>query len=467
MNNILHDERDLHKKKHGKFDCFATNFVKDLVAAKKHPLYTAGRFFLWDGTKYIPCDELDMLVRRYFRQHQLSQSNNVIGNVSPIVKTIAFKDSATVGPMPFWAGGDCPFSDVEEVVAFRNGLLDLTTDKLVPHTPKWCSTVCLPFEFNERAMAPRWLQFLDEVFEGDPKRANLLSEFVGYCMTWDISQQKALLMYGPPRSGKGSVLGVIERLVGDHFTGYSLDRLVSAFGLADLRDKLVAGVGELELAGNKDKNRIVERFKSITGGDKVSVEEKYSHGTSERIYARFVIATNTMPNLKDASGALLSRLLILPFQKSFLGKEDTKLMDKLVAELPGIANWALAGLKRLRQRGCFTATELGTAACREFGMSSAPVRQFILDRLLVAPTLNPGWLPAENIAETTPFIPTNDLYVEYKSWCDEAGVEPGDERFFGKDLTGLLPKLERKRRHLPGGQAQKWGYPGLGFRQML
>lgn len=451
-------------KKTDKFGDLAKAVVADLAKQERYPLYTGGRFYLWQGTKYTPCDELDMLVREFFKANKLGQSNNVIGNVAPIVKSIAFKDASKFGQMPFWVGGAQPFADVDDVIAFNNGLFDLQTGTITRHSPKWCSTVCLPFDYDPLADCPRWLAFLDEVFEGDAHRADLLGEWMGYCMTWDISQQKALLMYGPPRSGKGTTLGVIERLVGDHFTGYSLDRLVSSFGLSDLRNKLVAGVGELELNGNKEKTRIVERFKSITGGDRVSVEEKYNPlAASERIYARFVIATNSMPNLKDASGAMLSRLLVLPFQRSFLGKEDTALIDKLTEELPGIANWAMTGLKRLRAAGQFTTSKISTEAQREFGIVSAPVREFVLARLVVAPTLNPGWLPPANTHEDATFLPTEGIYTEYKDWCDEIGESPADERYVMRDLRSLLPKLKMKQRRI-GGSRQR-GYEGLGYLQ--
>ena len=72
-----------------------------------------------------------------------------------------------------------------------------------------------------------------------------------------------------------------------------------------------------------------------------------------KLHVRFLILTNELPRITDASGALASRFVLLTLRNSFLGREDLQLTDKLLTELPGILNAALKGLDRLRDRGNF------------------------------------------------------------------------------------------------------------------
>jgi hypothetical protein len=214
-----------------KFDHKARDFLDYLIGQRRYPLYHGGRFYLYDGCRYVEEPELDMCVRNYFRLKKLGQSNNTIGNVKPIVQSLAYRAESRYGPMPFYVGGEDEFP--KTVVAYRNGLLDLDAwlrgeVKVLPHTPNWMSAFCLPHDFDPEARCPRWRSFLDEVFEGDPERQALLQEFFGLCLTTDTSKQRALVMCGKRRGGKGTTQHVLQHLVGPaNWQAFSLDSLVS------------------------------------------------------------------------------------------------------------------------------------------------------------------------------------------------------------------------------------------------
>src|SRR5205823_2113312 len=114
------------------------------------------------------------------------------------------------------------------VVAFQNGLIDIEKAVggqavVLPHSPKWVSLQCLPHDFDPTARCPRWLAFLDQTFEGDYERVALLQEWFGYCLTPDNSFQKMMCLKGVSRSGKGTIVSVLEACLGsDNVTGYSL-----------------------------------------------------------------------------------------------------------------------------------------------------------------------------------------------------------------------------------------------------
>lgn len=448
----------------GKFDKVARWFVEWLSGQERFPLYHAAKSYLYDGTRYVPCDELPMLIRDFMKVKRIGQSNNLVGNVKEVVQSYAWRDANVYGPMPFWFGGGQPFPDPRHVVTFRNGLLDLGGDgNLIAHSPNWCNASCLPFDYDPAAACPRWGHFLSAVFERDGDRAALLGEFVGYCLVPDISHQKALLMLGESRSGKGTIAGVIAGLLGSGYTGFSLPLLVTPHGPTQLRNKLAAVVGEVELANDPHRVKIVELLKALIGGDEIAMNEKHNPRiTSERVLARFVIAANRKPALFDASGALLNRMLLLPFDVSFAGREDTGLEAKLRAELPGIANWALAGLKRLRANGRFTVGAASRAAAADFGARTAPVLSFVRERLLVHPSVSPGHLPAECLAADADWTSNDRLFDAYLDWCAGKGEIPQQHQYFGKDFGDVLRKAKRQRRTVGGERL--WGYTGVAVR---
>ena len=292
------------KKDPKKFDRMAQAFVEHHAGQGCRPLYTGGRSYFYAGCRYAECDELPMTVREFFKANGWSQSNNVVGNVVPIVQSHAWKDVGKYGPMPFWVGDDRPFTDAKTIIAYTNGLLDTANPAggLIPHSPDWCSTVCLPFAYDLSATSPTWEKFLSEVFEGDRDRVALIQEFFGYCLSSDTSLQKALILVGKPRSGKGTIQRVLGALVGpDNSTGFSLERLATEFGPSALVNKAVALVGEVELSANPQRAKIVEVLKSIIGEDALSINTKYEATfPSMRLPSRFVIASNSVPRLLDA-----------------------------------------------------------------------------------------------------------------------------------------------------------------------
>src|SRR5262249_30991174 len=162
------------------------------------------------------------------------------------------------------------------------------------------------------------------------------------------AQQKILLMIGPTRSGKGTIARVLTALIGlANVCNPTLASLATTFGLQPLLAKSVAFISDARLSGRTDTAVIVERLLSISGEDAQPVERKYLPTTQTRCPVRFPILPNDLPRLNDASGALVGRLLILRFTRSFYGQENPHLTDELLTELPGILLWGMAGWKRL------------------------------------------------------------------------------------------------------------------------
>ncbi len=352
---------------------------------------------------------------------------------------------------PCWLDGR-PSPGPGSVVAFANGLLDLDTMTLHDHTPLWFSTMCLPHDYDPSAECPLWLKFLDEVSEGDEDWVGRLGEWFGYNLTSDNSQQMAAFLVGPRRSGKSTIANVLAELIGRaNVAATSFTDLGSSFGLEDLVGRSAAILPDAHLGREADATRVLERLKSITGNDPLRINPKGKKAYTAVLFCRFTIATNVLPRLPDASAAMRPRLLVFPFDRSFAGKEDRTLGRRLMGELPGITNWALAGLRRLRERGRLACPAAGEKVLVQFERLSSPIQGFIDDCCVLADDAQ---------------VPANDLRAAWAGWCEDNGVYAGSEEQFGVNLRSVAPRAEKARPWitLPDGRkVRRYVYSGVGL----
>ena len=288
--------------------------------------------YRYDGTRYVAEKQLCHKVRQWLIQKSHPHNNHVVSNVVGCIQAMRLADDARYPSMPFFNGKKEDFP--ANVIAYKNGLLDVDAwllnenVTLLPHTPRWISTVCLPYCFDPSAKCPLWEQTIGEVFDGDPLRIGLLQEWLGYTLLPDTSYHKLLIKVGPPRAFKGTSDKIHEALLGsDNTTAYNLHSLAERFGLGRLVGKQVAFVGEINLADAREKVRILETLNSIVGQDPQSIESKGKNECLSIVLpTRFSLSCNEMPSFHDTCGALHSRLLVLPFDNSFVGREDRELV---------------------------------------------------------------------------------------------------------------------------------------------
>lgn len=135
-----------------------------------------------------------------------------------------------------------------------------------------------------------------------------------------------------------------------HVANPTLSSLGAEFGLAPLLGKSLAVIGDARLGSKTDSRTVIERLLSISGEDAITVNCKFRDQVSVRLPTRFMIISNELPAFGDSSGAIASRFVITTLTRSFLGKENIHLEQALLAELPGILNWALVGLDRISRQ---------------------------------------------------------------------------------------------------------------------
>ena len=210
----------------------------------------------------------------------------------------------------------------------------------------------------------------------------------------------------------------------------TLAGLGTNFGLWPLVGKTLAVISDARLSARTDAAVVVERLLSISGEDGITLDRKNLAPITCRLPVRFVILTNELPSLNDAAAAVVSRLIVLHITDSWLGREDVRLTDKLVAELPGILAWAVQGWQQLRDRGHFRQPQSGKCLVEEMNDLASPVGEFVRDCCLLGPKNS---------------IPVDELFRAWRCWCMDANKKDvGTRQVFGRDLRRVARVDSRK-----------------------
>lgn len=263
-----------------------------------------------------------------------------------------------------------------------NGMLDITTFELLPHSPEYLSTVRIPLVYDPDAKCERFEQFVAEIMDNDPERINVLQEIIGYLLTAEMTIHKGFFFHGDGSNGKSLLLDIVTMLVGPkNVSNLTLQDLENSFTRSSLIGKTVNIATENEIS---TKGFNSQYFKAIVTGDRIQVEKKYQDSISYTPICKLVFAVNNLPYSPDKTHGLYRRMLIIPFNRRFDGKQaDKHLTKKLQKELAGILNWALVGLKRLREQDYeFTSSAVIDEAVSQYKKEQNPMLDYMLEMLI-------------------------------------------------------------------------------------
>jgi P4 family phage/plasmid primase-like protien len=334
-------------------------------------------------------------------------------------------------------------------ICVLNGILNVSTGALRPHSPDFLSQVQIPVHYDPAATCPRWEQFVHEVFPTDA--VEVAWEILGDLVTPDRSIQKAILLTGAGGNGKSVFLNACQRFIGKrNCSALSLHDLEgNRFALAGLYGKLVNICADLP-AGVLSSTSV---FKALTSGDALTAERKYEPGFTFQPHTRLVFSANHPPRSRDASKAFFDRWLTLPFTRNFrdvpgVQKPQGRLLEELSApeELSGVMNHALAGLRRLRATGRFTESPSMKAAVMEFRSATDPLEV---------------WLQTHTVERPDASVAALDLLTQFNSDCARHGRTFMTQTAFGAAVRRLRPRMEVRARGARGEQREF--YVGIGL----
>lgn len=318
------------------------------------------------------------------------------------------------------------------LVNVRNGLLDIRDMSFKEHTPSYLSTVQLNVEYNPQVDCPQFKKFLNEVL--DCKLIPLVQEIVGYLLTTNTASQKAFVFWGPARTGKSTLLWVVEYLLlgKKNVSNIPWQEIGDKFKTAELLGKLANVFSDLPSKSIDDTGI----FKVVTGEDYLMAEKKNKNPFKFKPFARLVFSCNELPrNYVDRTEGFYRRLIIVPFNRQIeKSKIDKALKYKFQREKEGILNWALEGLKRLYENNFeFSENELTDGVKKEYKRENNNVISFV-----------------EECCEIDSLFSCSriELYEAYKEFCVEAGLKALSQIKFNKELEGNFNITRSRNRKL-------------------
>lgn len=265
---------------------------------------------------------------------------------------------------------------LDEEIPFMNGVYNMNNETLHPHKKEQFLTAVIPWAYNESAKCPTFLKILDDYFGGDD-RVQALQQFFGYVMMPHAKYKKALLAFGEPHTGKSVIAKILRNLVGQkNVCSIGVQNLGDDRKLAPIKDKMVNIVTEIasgEMLADAGFKQLV------SGEDDVQLDQKYKRAEMYRPFCKHAFFTNVMPTVKDESEGTWERLLVIVFDKVIQEKDrDPLLEQKLLKEMPGIAQWALMGAHMLwAQHGQFSIPSSTVEIIRQHRLENDPVLCFL------------------------------------------------------------------------------------------
>ena len=311
-------------------------------------------------------------------------------------------------------------------IAFNNGIYDIVTDTLIPYTPDIILTNRINHNYNKDAYNQLTDTTLDKLSCNDNEVRALLEECIGYCFYRRNELGKAFILTGDKSNGKSTFLDLIKYILGDNnISALDLRELGDRFSTAMLFGKL-ANIGD-DIGDEFMQGSAVSIFKKIVTGNRVKAEQKGKDPFEFNPYVKLLFSANDMPRMRDKTGAVLRRLVMIPFNASFTKDNvdyDPFIKYKLIKEdsIEYLIQLGIAGLKRVLENNEFTVSKKVNDVLTEYEEENNPIIAFI------------------NEVGTDAIInqPTNDVYLRYSVFCSQSQLQALSKIAFSKVINKRL-----------------------------
>ncbi|MEM3415507.1 MAG: phage/plasmid primase, P4 family [Thermoproteota archaeon] len=331
------------------------------------------------------------------------------------------------------------------IVNLKNGTLNLKTLEFWEHKPEDLLTRQMNVEYKPLAQCPRWLEFLNKIFQNNQNLINFIQKALGYSLSGDTGEDCLFILYGTGQNGKTTFLKTISEIWGD----YAVDTPTETLLLKD-RDNVPNDIARLrgsrlvtssESQEGRRFNEIL--IKKLTGRDRITArflrQEFFEFDPTFKIW----IATNHKPVVRENSKAFWRRIRLIPFTVQIPDSEVIPNFEKiLLEEKEGIFNWILQGYKKWEKERLGIPEEIKTAT-EEYRDEMDILADFISSMCIEHPEAK---------------APTKDLYTAYCKWCEENKEEAISIRAFGRRLE------ERGYKSIRTGKNRERGWQGIALR---
>lgn len=368
---------------------------------ERHALLQSGADMsahLANPRKVPPAEEwamLDELIPELQKWASKSEMASVINNALGLLKTLL----------------DVPMTSFDTdawLLNVKNGTIDLRTGAMKPHDPNDRITRVIPIDYDPQAQAPRFIQFLSEIF-ADPQTRDYLHKYFGYSITGVNREQTLLVHWGKGRNGKNTLHRTIRNVLGP-YAKVGPTGLLTAEKDGQFIHQLASlyGARWVSVDESDDGARLKEAaMKQMTGDDAVVGRHLYKSFFEYLPTFKLHFMTNHKPRIAGTDYGVWRRLLLLPYAKQFSDETaDLTLTDKLGGEHPGILAWLVAGAARYNVEG----------------LKVCPAIRQASDAYRANEDLLGQWLEERCVCLAGVETPFAHIYASYSGWAKDAGA---------------------------------------------
>ena len=313
------------------------------------------------------------------------------------------------------------------LIAFRNGVYDLSTDKLLSFSPEHIITNMIPWDYNPSAYSELCDKTLNKIACHDPEIRSLLEEAIGFNFFRQNELSKSFLMVGSGSNGKSTFLDMVKNVLGrQNYVALDIGELSERFSTSSMFGKLACFGDDSDDSFLEGK--AIAQFKKIVSGNDLKGENKGQDVFFFKPYTKLFFSFNELPRMRNKGFfAIKRRLVIIPFNATF-SKEDPdfdsgitwKLKKQDVAEY--LIQLGVQGLKRVLANQAFTESQKVNDEVETFERDNNPLLLF-LDEIEENDVLNHE---------------TKEVFARYDVFCHENGFQKMAMQTFSKEVTKKL-----------------------------
>ncbi|HEM2699223.1 TPA: DNA primase [Streptococcus suis] len=371
--------------------------------------YDGLEFLRYEAEKGIWIPNAEDFLRSYIATKKLVKITKIrhINETMAAIKALAFSKEVFEE------------SDVNKIV-LANGVYDLQTDSFVGQfDPNLHARSSHPVEYDHGADCPTFIGFIEEVVGAE--NVDFIFEWFGYNFYREYTIQKMLFVQGVGGTGKSTIINILRAMIGtDNYSAVTLQYLMQ---------ERFAKIGLYRKTANFDTDAKPQyladgaTLKMLTGEDSIHADRKNKEPITFYNYAKLSFAMNELPPMRDFSGGLKRRMMILEMNKVLTEEVKEKYpLDQIMAEIPGIFNRAMEGLRQALSRRDFSISATMRESVEKWEKGNDVVAMFLEDECEIGSDKKSA---------------VSEVYPTYKQYCIDSGYKPLAKNSFNQRMVEL------------------------------
>lgn len=302
------------------------------------------------------------------------------------------------------------------LIPVNNGIYDYKNKTLMDFSPEYVFSSKVSTDYNPNAAnvvihndgdgtdwdIESWMKDLSD----HPEAANLFWQIIGATVRSNERWNQAAFFYSTKgNNGKGTLCRLIRNLVGmQNCCSISLDAMGREFMLSPLLKASAIVVDENDVGTYIEKSA---NLKSIVTGDSFSINRKHLAPISFSFSGFMIQCLNDAPKFRDKTDSILRRIIFVPFDKCFTGRERKYIKEDYLGRQEVLEYVLKKVLEDLPEYHSIDTPQYCIDALADFRLSNDNVAEFmseVLDDL--------QWSA----------VTWKELYAFYRGWLKKYGA---------------------------------------------